>query len=475
MPTSVQTIETLEQALANIDRFKTTAYVLQNDVVKEAQLTSDQRGGHIRVYWLETPGRVPFKHIGCDNLSAAFSQLSIWFNDAVIYSHSVIIEEQTDDKLYNCVQQAWCECITNAPQEDFGTTTPHNFRNALLMAKLLPLLTGGPSGIQKWNQQLQTARNVNWDQCQLSGKVLKQADLYNLQFNSSNFDGANLDQAILSLTRLYGATFCGAKMNKAQLIRVEANGAKFTGASMKQCKMEHARLNHCDFTDADLTKADMRNSALQGADLSMAKLTGTRMEGAEYDERTKLPQPLEQWPSLYWTGSDPDPFKKSVRDAFERDGCKTFDEFKTHVSMNFDGARLTNAFKMLKKERFQLFTQVQKTHLLGVVKSQTNPDLVYSCSLTSDGDFYCGTQNLKPCGGLSGALCKHILVLIIGLARSDQINLTDATKWIIASTDKKPAMNKPMMTEVFLKYKGAEAGEVDWRPTETIPEDYYAY
>jgi hypothetical protein len=30
------------------------------------------------------------------------------------------------------------------------------------------------------------------------------------------------------------------------------------------------------------------------------------------------------------------------------------------------------------------------------------------------------------------------------------------------------------MADLFLRYNGAEAGEVDWRPTETIPEDYYA-
>lgn len=29
------------------------------------------------------------------------------------------------------------------------------------------------------------------------------------------------------------------------------------------------------------------------------------------------------------------------------------------------------------------------------------------------------------------------------------------------------------MTGVFICHKGAESGEVDWRPTE-IPEDYYA-
>jgi hypothetical protein len=30
------------------------------------------------------------------------------------------------------------------------------------------------------------------------------------------------------------------------------------------------------------------------------------------------------------------------------------------------------------------------------------------------------------------------------------------------------------MTPTLLRYKGAEAGEIDRRPTETIPEDFYA-
>jgi hypothetical protein len=34
--------------------------------------------------------------------------------------------------------------------------------------------------------------------------------------------------------------------------------------------------------------------------------------------------------------------------------------------------------------------------------------------------------------------------------------------------------DKDVVTATFLKYKGVEAGEIDWRPTETIPEDFYA-
>ena len=37
-----------------------------------------------------------------------------------------------------------------------------------------------------------------------------------------------------------------------------------------------------------------------------------------------------------------------------------------------------------------------------------------------------------------------------------------------------PTLDAEAMTATFLKYKGAEAGDVDWRPTETIPEDFYA-
>jgi hypothetical protein len=46
--------------------------------------------------------------------------------------------------------------------------------------------------------------------------------------------------------------------------------------------------------------------------------------------------------------------------------------------------------------------------------------------------------------------------------------------WIAKTHSVKPQLDRDNMGEIFLKYKGAEAGEIDWRPTETIPEDFYA-
>ena len=38
-----------------------------------------------------------------------------------------------------------------------------------------------------------------------------------------------------------------------------------------------------------------------------------------------------------------------------------------------------------------------------------------------------------------------------------------------------PLRDEDLAAETFLQYKGAQAGEIDWRPTETIPEDFYAF
>jgi len=152
-----------------------------------------------------------------------------------------------------------------------------------------------------------------------------------------------------------------------------------------------------------------------------------------------------------------------------------FDTFVVQLRNDFEQARLEKSFKMLKKESFQLFSEVKEGEILGVVKSQTNAKLLYACRLTQEGAFSCCTQNVLPCGGLQGSLCKHLFLLLIGLAKAALISPTRSYLWAKASTHHIPKLNKELMSEVFLRYKSAEIGEIDWRPTQTIPEDYYAF
>ncbi len=166
--------------------------------------------------------------------------------------------------------------------------------------------------------------------------------------------------------------------------------------------------------------------------------------------------------------------KKAVAAAGKTTGKVDLPKLIAQLDKATGDGRMDKVKKMLQADRFQLFSEVAEDHVTGVVKSQTDPSLIYACSLNDGGDFMCCTQNLFACGGLRGKLCKHLLVLMVGLAQAGQADVELLSAWAKATKSKKPALDKDQMSVTFVKYKGAEAGEIDWRPTETIPEDYYA-
>lgn len=160
-------------------------------------------------------------------------------------------------------------------------------------------------------------------------------------------------------------------------------------------------------------------------------------------------------------------------------------ETKTRTKLDFasfvgnlhglvDKGKLQRAIKMLKAESFQLYSRVNDDSLLGVVRSQTGVGTVYSPWLTSEGRYGCSTPELEDCMGLQGSVCKHLLVLLVGLTRTGNLDPNTADSWIRAAAKHRPGRDVEKAAETFLQYKGAEAGEIDWRPTETIPEDFYA-
>lgn len=153
-----------------------------------------------------------------------------------------------------------------------------------------------------------------------------------------------------------------------------------------------------------------------------------------------------------------------------------FETFVEALEVRAQASRVKSAKKMLKGSGFQLFHDTSDSNkVLGVIKSQTDEKLVYACKLQADGGFSCCTQNLRPCGGLRGALCKHQLVLLIGLVKEGLLDAATMDEWVKKSLDQSPTLDKEEMSEPLLRFKGIVAGESDWRPTETIPEDFYAF
>jgi uncharacterized protein YjbI with pentapeptide repeats len=346
---------------------------------------------------------------------------------------------------------------------------------ASLREVMIAELSGGPAGVAKWNERshrergkLGKLRKHDFSSAKLTGANLESQDL-----EGCNFDGANLKKANLANCQLRGASFAMANLSESQLTCSKCSEASFQGATLTKCSPQRANFRRCNFRDADLSKSDFSYSDVGGADFSNAKLDGVEFLATKFDEKTVFPPGFVPPEGLVWKGVGLRPGTPASPPP-PQSGTLDFDAFLQQLGEKVELARMQKAGSMLKAERFQLFAEVKDDSLVGVVKSQSNKELVYSCRLAADGTFGCCTQNLRPCGGLRGALCKHLLVLIVGLAKAGQLDSATVDHWIDLSRRQKPAIDEEAMSATFLRYKGAEAGEVDWRPTETIPEDFYA-
>ena len=145
-----------------------------------------------------------------------------------------------------------------------------------------------------------------------------------------------------------------------------------------------------------------------------------------------------------------------------------------------DPRRIQRALDMLRRDRMQLYVDVDGEHAAGIVRSQTGFSSYYSTRINADGRYSCCDADLDRCMGMGGKVCKHLLVLLLGLVQSGQLPSATARNWLAAANKRKPRATsevsmEQLLADTILRYKAAEAGELDWRPTETVPEDYYAY
>jgi uncharacterized protein YjbI with pentapeptide repeats len=379
--------------------------------------------------------------------------------------------------LKQIVAGAWCEAFgVEVPSEGeikqqrkSRQSGQKKVREALIEELL------GTGGVKKWNARTpaQIAKAGGFRKVDLAGARLSGVHFLRLDLQSANFEGAALSRAKFDECKCQQAIFKGANLQGANLAGSACNSADFASANLSKARLTRCSLRKANFAGAKLRAASLKMADLAGADLTGADLGDAVLAGAVFDEATKFPQRFKLPEDMDWRGTGPNP---AVLQAPKKQvGSLTPEQFMARLKTSVDQARLSKALKMLKADRFELFVQVADDSLVGVVKSQTDPDLVYSCRLAADGAFACCTQNLNPCGGLRGALCKHLLVLVIGLARSGDIDAATVDNWIVASKAHRPALDKDIMSETLLRYKGAEAGEIDWRPTETVPEDFYAF
>lgn len=394
--------------------------------------------------------------------------------------------------------EAWCEAFGLEPP-DFKRMKDEISKGEAQLREvgkqLLELLKSGSEGVQEWNKASHHKKKLcDFKKSDLHGMDLTALRLDENDFKGSNFDQANLTKSFIRNSNIRGCTFRGAIMHGAKLNNPDFVNSDFSGADLDKatiegsytgCIFDNAKftgghiegsgLSKASFQNTDFTSARFCSCDLKGVDLSTANLQNSEFYSCSYDAETKWPAGFAKPSGVMFRGSGADPFRVEELKKSTISGAIDFDTLIQQLNKQFDQSRLKKSMKMLQSEKFQLFSEVADDSVVGVVKSQTDADLVYSCRLAGTGEFFCCTQNLNVCGGLRGSLCKHLLVLLIGLTKADELEPNKTYQWVMQSLAIKPELNREIATEVFLRYQAAEAGELDWRPTETMPEDYYAY
>jgi hypothetical protein len=283
------------------------------------------------------------------------------------------------------------------------------------------------------------------------------------------FARANLVKASFSEADLRNANFTGAKM-----LKFGARNSDLSGANLAKVDLSDARFVGVKFVGADLSGANLSGADVSGADFTDANLTDAVLVALVFDQNTIWPAGFEVPEGARWT---PEKLNPQYEGVGEDAVATNVDALLARLHKTINANRMTRTMEMLKGGTNQLFAEVETNTVRGVVRSQREPDLVYSCVLHSDGTYSCATPDLANCLGLRGEPCKHLLVLLIGLTKAGKLDPQTADQWVCAARGKQHKWNESIREQVsdtLLKYKGAEAGEIDWRPTETIPEDYYA-
>jgi uncharacterized protein YjbI with pentapeptide repeats len=335
-------------------------------------------------------------------------------------------------------------------------------------------LRGGPDGLRRWNRLKAADRKaVELSGADLSGLDLTEATFRGVKAKTATFAGATLARAEMSEGCFDRSDFSKADLQDAHLKGVSALEADFRGAKLARAVLSHGMFLGASFAGADLTGADLTDTNIQKADLTGATLDGAALDAAFFDARTRWPAGFVIPAEVLFGGPGTDP---RLSGKGKNAVATNINGLMARLNATIDPKRMKRTLDMLKSGKNQLFAEVEPDHVRGIVRSQREEDLVYSCVLTENGTYACCTPDLSPCMGLRGEPCKHILVLLIGLARAGEIDPTTVDRWVVAAAGKNHKWNKTTrnhVSDTLLRYKGVQAGEVDWRPTETIPEDFY--
>ena len=366
---------------------------------------------------------------------------------------------------------------------------------AEIREQLLAALKSGGEAIARWNDATDDDRDLVEELAsqEFNGVDWRKINLRDRELMGTKLAKANLSDADLSYTLLNRAQLKSARLDRATGWGTQLRAASLIDASLVQTSLHCAFLNDANLRGANLSDAVFENCDLRGADFSTANLHDTVFRGSKIDEQTKWPKGYALTWNMVWAGTGPSPLPEppppppepvnveeetdDLRDEGEADEeaiaeagelAGFLDQLEEHVSVG----KLDKALDLLQATPLELFYDLSKSSVSGVVRAPADPDLAFCCHLSDDGAYGCCSSNLATCNGLRGSLCKHLLVLLVGLVQKGVLSADQAAKWVAASTENKPETDKELCSQSLERLEAADQGGTPWKPVATNPDDF---
>ncbi|MDY7565254.1 DUF2169 domain-containing protein [Pseudomonas sp. RTC3] len=125
-----------------------------------------------------------------------------------------------------------------------------------------------------------------FENCQLKGACLANADLSQSQFVGCDLSAASLDKASLQETVFQRVLCQGASFKGANLLGIRASKSDFSGADFTEASLQQAQLNECSLDKAQLSNASLSKLRLNKCDLSGAILADSNLHKATFYDCT---------------------------------------------------------------------------------------------------------------------------------------------------------------------------------------------
>ncbi len=158
--------------------------------------------------------------------------------------------------------------------------------------------------------------------------------------------------------------------------------------------------------------------------------------------------------------------KVEIKTRANAPSLASYESFTRYVSRTFDPQRIVAALESFHKEPIEISYRLKDGELSAVFVPDSKKKRTYLCTWKPRSVYHCCTNSLANCGGLRGAPCKHLLMIIIALAKYKNL-AAELDELLEGFKKQKPTPDRDLAADLFSFHeKGRGCKKLTTKPSD---------